>query len=60
VGCTEALGVAWIDGGIARDRIRMLMIESFAPVIAAWPRDRRAAARRGGTTPCGDRPLHSS
>lgn len=43
VGCTEALSVAWIDGGIERDRIRTLMIESFAPVIAAWPRDRQAA-----------------
>ena len=44
VGCTEALSVAWIDGGLDRDRIRTLMIESFAPVLAAWPRDRRMAA----------------
>jgi AcrR family transcriptional regulator len=41
VGCTEALSVAWIDGGLERDRIRTLMIESFAPVLAAWPRDRK-------------------
>lgn len=40
VGCTEALSVAWIDGGAGRDAIRTLMIESFAPVLAAWPRDR--------------------
>src|SRR5690606_30532241 len=43
VGCTEALSVAWLDGGIGRDRIRALMIESFAPVLAAWPRDRTVA-----------------
>lgn len=41
VGCTEALSVAWIDGGLERARIRTLMIESFAPVLAAWPRDRK-------------------
>lgn len=44
VGCTEALSLAWIDGGLDRERIRTLMIESFAPVLAAWPRDRQAAA----------------
>lgn len=43
VGCTEALSVAWIDGRLDRDRIRTLMIESFAPVLAAWPRDRQSA-----------------
>ena len=47
VGCTEALSVAWIDGGLSRDHIRTLMIEGFAPVLAAWPRDRQAAARAG-------------
>lgn len=46
VGGTEALSVAWIDGGIARDRIRTLVIESFAPVLAAWPRDQHEAHGR--------------
>jgi AcrR family transcriptional regulator len=44
VGCTEALSVAWIDGSIARERIRALMLESVGPVLAAWPRDRKRAA----------------
>ncbi len=45
VGTTEALSLAWIDGGLPRDRIRTLMLESFAPVLAAWPRDRAAEQR---------------
>lgn len=45
VGATEALSLVWIDRGLARDRIRTLIIESFAPVLAAWPRDQRERAR---------------
>lgn len=43
VGCTEALSVVWVDGSIERARIRTLMIESFGPILAAWPRDNQAA-----------------
>lgn len=41
VGTVEALSLAWIDHGLSRDRIRSLVIESFGPVFAAWPRDQR-------------------
>lgn len=44
VGCIEALSVVWIDAALPRDRIRTLMLESFGPVLAAWPRDRQAAS----------------
>ena len=47
VGSTESLSLAWIDHRIARDRIRTLMIEAFAPVLMAWPRDRGTAAQVG-------------
>lgn len=41
VGATEALSLAWIDQGLTRERVRTLILESFAPVLAAWPRDQR-------------------
>lgn len=41
VGTIESLSLAWIDQDLSRDKIRSLMLESFAPVLAAWPRDRR-------------------
>lgn len=44
VGTIEALSLSWIDHRIDREKIRSLMIESFAPVLAAWPRDRKATA----------------
>lgn len=47
VGSTEALSLAWIDHRLSRDRVRTLMLESFGPVITAWPRDRKAAAQAG-------------
>ncbi len=45
VGTVEALSLAWIDHRIERERIRTLMFESFAPVLAAWSRDAEANAR---------------
>lgn len=39
VGTIEALSLAWIDLDLERERIRTLMIESFGPVLTAWPRD---------------------
>ncbi|MEM7160300.1 MAG: TetR/AcrR family transcriptional regulator [Myxococcota bacterium] len=44
VGTTEALSLSWIDHDLSREWIRTLILESFAPVLAAWPRDREAAA----------------
>lgn len=35
VGTLEALSLAWIDHGVARDEIRALMIDSVASVLAA-------------------------
>ncbi len=47
VGTIEALSLAWIDHGLERDQTRTMMIESFAPVLAAWPRDRATDAKAG-------------
>ena len=44
VGTVEALSLSWIDHNLPRQGMRALMLESFAPVLAAWPRDREAAA----------------
>ncbi|MCH9687362.1 MAG: TetR/AcrR family transcriptional regulator [Deltaproteobacteria bacterium] len=41
VGTVEALSLAWIDLGVERELIRSLILESFAPVLAAWSRDRQ-------------------
>lgn len=41
VGATEALSLVWIDRQLERARVRTLVLESFGPVLAAWPRDQR-------------------
>lgn len=46
VGTIESLSLVWIDQKIERSRIRSLMLESFGPVLAAWPRDRAEIDRR--------------